>query len=91
MIKSLLRTEGLNLAAYAAHFGTSAVEDFTELATLEDEGLLETLPDRIVPTASGLERSDAIGPWLERRDGPLVVDAKITPDYCAPWLAEAFN
>ena len=34
---------------------------------------------------------DAIVPWLERRDGPLLVDAKITPDFCAEWLEEAFK
>ena len=33
----------------------------------------------------------AIGPWLAERDGPLVVDAKITPDFCAEWLEEAFK
>jgi thiamine pyrophosphate-dependent acetolactate synthase large subunit-like protein len=33
----------------------------------------------------------AIEPWLARRDGPLVVDAKITPDFCAEWLEEAFK
>jgi thiamine pyrophosphate-dependent acetolactate synthase large subunit-like protein len=33
----------------------------------------------------------AIEPWLEERDGPLVVDAKITPDFCAEWLEEAFR
>jgi thiamine pyrophosphate-dependent acetolactate synthase large subunit-like protein len=42
-------------------------------------------------TASTLDDLDAIGPWLERRDGPLVVDAKITPDFCAEWLEEAFR
>ena len=29
--------------------------------------------------------------WLERRDGPLLVDAKIDPDFCAEWLEEAFS
>jgi thiamine pyrophosphate-dependent acetolactate synthase large subunit-like protein len=29
--------------------------------------------------------------WLPERDGPLVVDAKITPDFCAEWLEEAFR
>ena len=29
--------------------------------------------------------------WLAERDGPLVVDAKITPDFCAEWLEEAFK
>ena len=29
--------------------------------------------------------------WLERRDGPLVLDAKVDPDICAAWLEEAFR
>jgi thiamine pyrophosphate-dependent acetolactate synthase large subunit-like protein len=29
--------------------------------------------------------------WLERRDGPLVLDAKVDPDICAEWLEEAFR
>jgi thiamine pyrophosphate-dependent acetolactate synthase large subunit-like protein len=29
--------------------------------------------------------------WLERRDGPTVVDAKVDPDICAEWLEEAFR
>jgi thiamine pyrophosphate-dependent acetolactate synthase large subunit-like protein len=33
----------------------------------------------------------AIEPWLAERDSPLVVDAKITPDFCAEWLEEAFK
>lgn len=33
----------------------------------------------------------ALEPWLAERDGPLVVDAKITPDFCAEWLEEAFK
>ena len=33
----------------------------------------------------------AIEPWLAERDRPLVVDAKITPDFCAEWLEEAFR
>jgi len=28
--------------------------------------------------------------WLERRDGPLVIDAKVNPDVRAEWLEEAF-
>ena len=35
--------------------------------------------------------STPVATWLERRDGPLVVDAKITPDFCAEWLEEAFK
>jgi thiamine pyrophosphate-dependent acetolactate synthase large subunit-like protein len=42
-------------------------------------------------TARSLADLGAVGAWLERRDGPLVVDAKITPDFCAEWLEEAFK
>ena len=42
-------------------------------------------------TARGEEDLAAIEPWLAERDGPLVVDAKITPDFCAEWLEEAFK
>ena len=33
----------------------------------------------------------AVEAWLASRDGPLIVDAKITPDFCAEWLEEAFK
>jgi len=42
-------------------------------------------------TVRGEEDLAAIEPWLAERDGPLVVDAKITPDFCAEWLEEAFR
>jgi thiamine pyrophosphate-dependent acetolactate synthase large subunit-like protein len=42
-------------------------------------------------TVRGADDLAAIEAWLERRDGPLVVDAKITPDFCAEWLEEAFR
>jgi thiamine pyrophosphate-dependent acetolactate synthase large subunit-like protein len=42
-------------------------------------------------TVRGREDLAAIEPWLAERDGPLVVDAKITPDFCAEWLEEAFR
>jgi acetolactate synthase I/II/III large subunit len=29
--------------------------------------------------------------WLQRRDGPMVLDAKIDPDIVAEWLEEAFR
>lgn len=34
---------------------------------------------------------DVVADWLDRRDGPLVVDAKIHPDVRAEWLEEAFR
>jgi thiamine pyrophosphate-dependent acetolactate synthase large subunit-like protein len=42
-------------------------------------------------TARSVAELDPVAGWLERRDGPLVVDAKITPDFCAEWLEEAFK
>ena len=43
-------------------------------------------------TARTLEDLDARRrAGCEQRDGPLVVDAKITPDFCAEWLEEAFK
>jgi thiamine pyrophosphate-dependent acetolactate synthase large subunit-like protein len=33
----------------------------------------------------------AVGDWLQRGTGPLVLDAKVNPDVCADWLEEAFR
>ena len=65
VIKSLLRTEGIDLADYQRHFGSAATDDVPELAGLVETGLAEQCDGgRLVPTPAGLERSDAIGPWL---------------------------
>src|SRR6476661_6724209 len=34
---------------------------------------------------------DPVRAWLDRRDGPLLVDAKVDPDVVAEWLEEAFR
>ncbi|WP_426506015.1 STM4012 family radical SAM protein [Dactylosporangium sp. McL0621] len=60
LLKSLLRAEGADPAAYAARFGTGLDEDFPALARLRDAGYAEG--HRL--TADGLAHSDAIGPWL---------------------------
>jgi thiamine pyrophosphate-dependent acetolactate synthase large subunit-like protein len=39
-------------------------------------------------TAADLE---GVRGWLENRDRPLVLDAKVDPDICAEWLEEAFR
>lgn len=64
VIKSVLRLEGLELEAYRARFGGDPCLDMPLLARLADSGHLDHLGDRIVPTALGLEQSDAIGPAL---------------------------
>jgi oxygen-independent coproporphyrinogen-3 oxidase len=64
LLKSLLRTEGLDLAAYQAAFGSQALADFPELAELEAAGLARRDALRLAPTEAGLAFSDALGPWL---------------------------
>ena len=34
---------------------------------------------------------EGVREWLEHRDRPLVLDAKVDPDICAEWLEEAFR
>jgi len=64
LMQSLLNTEGLDLQRYEVRFGTAAVADFPELNVLEADGLLTLDGNRVALTAAGLERSDAIGPFL---------------------------
>ncbi|HEX5541170.1 MAG TPA: STM4012 family radical SAM protein [Micromonospora sp.] len=64
LVKSLLRTEGLDTAGYRHRFGTAVCDDFPQLAVLAERGWLDAQPGRMVLTDAGLERSDAIGPWL---------------------------
>src|SRR6185369_10193093 len=64
VIKSLLRTEGLDLAAYARRFQSAAADDVPELQPLIEQELVEHRAGRLVPTPTGLEQSDAIGPRL---------------------------
>jgi thiamine pyrophosphate-dependent acetolactate synthase large subunit-like protein len=42
-------------------------------------------------TARTPDDLDAVKEWLENRDRPLVLDAKVDPDICAEWLEEAFR
>ncbi|MHA3916397.1 STM4012 family radical SAM protein [Halovulum sp. GXIMD14793] len=63
LLKSLLHQEGLDPARFRARFGTDPYQAFPELAVLEDTGLMSRGPVlRLTP--AGVERSDAIGPWL---------------------------
>jgi oxygen-independent coproporphyrinogen III oxidase len=75
VIKSLLRSEGLDLAAYEGHFGSAALEDVPQLFEALEAGLVERREARLVPTAAGLERSDALGPWLYSDRAQRLMDA----------------
>ncbi|MBO4160341.1 STM4012 family radical SAM protein [Micromonospora sp. MMS20-R2-23] len=62
LLKSLLRAEGVDAAAYTARFGRPPGEDFPELGHLVARGWASADGLRLTP--AGLARSDAVGPWL---------------------------
>jgi oxygen-independent coproporphyrinogen-3 oxidase len=63
-VQSLLCREGLDRAWFAERFGVDPVAEYPWLTELVDRGLA-TLDDvEMRLTDAGLERSDAIGPWL---------------------------
>lgn len=65
LVKSLLRAEGADLAAYQARFASSLLTDFPHLAELASRGwTLPSVDGRVVLSEEGLARSDSIGPWL---------------------------
>ena len=63
LILSLL-ADGVSRAAWRARFGDPLDEAAPALATLVAAGLAEDDGERIRLTDAGVERSDAIGPWL---------------------------
>jgi oxygen-independent coproporphyrinogen III oxidase len=64
VIQSLLSPEGLDLETYTRRFESAAFSDLPELAELEPIGLAQQASGVFRLTQSGLELSDAIGPWL---------------------------
>jgi oxygen-independent coproporphyrinogen-3 oxidase len=64
LILSLLQAGGLDLAHYRRRFGANILDDFPQLEHLAEHGLAIIDRASVRLTAAGLERSDAIGPWL---------------------------
>jgi oxygen-independent coproporphyrinogen-3 oxidase len=64
VLQSLLCGEGLRHDVYERRFGTAVGADLPELAELEPLGLATRTAEGLRLTATGLERSDTIGPWL---------------------------
>ncbi|MEU4677776.1 STM4012 family radical SAM protein [Micromonospora sp. NPDC023737] len=62
LLKSLLRAEGVDAAAYRTRFSRRPADDFPQLARLVERGW--ATEDGLRLTPAGLARSDAIGPWL---------------------------
>ncbi|MEQ8454831.1 MAG: STM4012 family radical SAM protein [Sandaracinaceae bacterium] len=63
VLMSILHRDGLALDRFVARFGRDPRLELP-LSELERRGWLVEAQGRLVPTAAGLERSDAIGPWL---------------------------
>lgn len=59
-----LLSDGLDRRAYRARFGSVLDEDMPWLLSLREWGLAVDRRERLALTDAGVERSDAIGPWL---------------------------
>ncbi len=64
VLQSLLQQPGLSLQNYARRFGSDVFADFPELSELEILALAERDRTVLQLTATGMEHSDTIGPWL---------------------------
>jgi oxygen-independent coproporphyrinogen-3 oxidase len=64
ILLSFLSEEGLDSLAYCDRFHTNALSDFPQLQQLIDWNLAQLSANILHLTELGLERSDAIGPWL---------------------------
>jgi oxygen-independent coproporphyrinogen-3 oxidase len=63
-IQGLLQVSGLSVGDYERRFGSKLVDDLPQLLQLEARGLAHSTDERVWLTDEGIERSDAIGPWL---------------------------
>jgi oxygen-independent coproporphyrinogen-3 oxidase len=64
LLQSILNVEGLGSRRYVQRFGSNPADDFPDLRTFADLDLLEHQGECWRPTATGLEWSDALGPWF---------------------------
>lgn len=64
LLQSILNCEGLNATRYTERFRSAAADDFPDLYLFAELGLLDFDGAVWKPTAPGLERSDALGPWF---------------------------
>jgi oxygen-independent coproporphyrinogen III oxidase len=64
VIQSLLQRPGLDFGAYRGRFATDPFDDLPSLAQLEEAGWATREAASLTLTEEGLDRSDAIGPWL---------------------------
>jgi oxygen-independent coproporphyrinogen III oxidase len=60
----LMSDEGLDCGAYSDRFGSDVITDFPELGLLIEWQMVQVKDSVLYLTPLGLERSDAIAPWL---------------------------
>jgi thiamine pyrophosphate-dependent acetolactate synthase large subunit-like protein len=81
-------------AAYGAevhHFRPMGIPvELAQFPPTDFAALAEAVGCRGV-TARTPEDLEPVREWLQNRDRPLVLDAKVDPDICAEWLEEAFR
>ena len=64
VIKTLLRADGLDYAAYAERFTEAVIDEMPRLAELIEQGLATEIDEHLRLTEEGFAWSDTIGPWL---------------------------
>lgn len=64
VIQTLFQADGLDRFEYGQRFGADPLDELPQLAELVELDFAIATPQRLRLTRSGLERSDAIGPWL---------------------------
>jgi oxygen-independent coproporphyrinogen-3 oxidase len=69
IIKSILHNTGLDIHRYKTLYGKLPMEDYPQLQLLIDNGLAIQQGTLLQLTSTGVDYSDAIGPWLY--SGPI--------------------
>ena len=64
IIKSLLHSSGLHLYRYQQLFGHEAIDAYPQLEQLIAHGMATRQGTSLYLTSTGIDHSDAIGPWL---------------------------
>ncbi|MEM7626048.1 MAG: STM4012 family radical SAM protein [Planctomycetota bacterium] len=64
LLLSLLQSRGLKVSDFRKRFECDIFDTFPKMRELEELQLMERIGDCLRLTAAGIERSDAIGPWL---------------------------
>jgi len=75
VIQMLLQADGLDAGDYRRRFGTRIEEDLPQLGGLVPHGLAEQHGGRLRLTETGMERSDALGPWLYSKRAKRMMEA----------------